>query len=1034
MNDTDFNATFAFIQSRVPMARRRQLSEASPLPSVARPPPPPSSSDRLGFAPKVPRWLQQSTLQQDLTDTLAAAAGVPSSYVTVTNTPLAGGTAFACTLTFPANATSLAVAFYGLVNMFPGRIFGTGWGWPVPVLSTSIQISGLALTWQTPPSPPIVRLPPPPPPPLSPPAPGSTVDLVLAPGFAVSQWAVDQIACDNSGCTPYDRRIAYEPVGSANTSWGAMKDMPFSLILTASRAISGVSASSLTGSGFQVTGVTELSPGRQFQFDVMPTGTGNFSVYVPAGAVLDLGASGSRRRLMAATAAPASNSLTIYYDSSPVTPTFQYEYVLLGSRMGSHGPLIFLRLQADRVRVHHQPHHLCRKAAARGAREGTGHGQRHQRQHDDAGLRHGHGESVPAADAACYRRYHGYRTRRDHDRLLCESATRVTDPSTACVCTRWEPTRWLCDLPRPLDRCTHREKGSCSWGSRGLMTGISPKCPPQKNTNQEASVTILYQPVSPALKVAGTTMSAALGATVGVSVASSAAGAAAGGAAGGAGGGSSASSSSGAKFPGNLLGIVGFAQVFVTTSEMSASGLSPEYKSVSSSLGWVMLDIHLPFIRGASHNTTNANSTSPKGRRRLLQHIDGATPPEPSGRHQVFVLGPRGSAAFLSVDRLGVPAQMDPRRRQLQGSAATTQPGLQQLQGVSFESDLKSQMYFSHGKVVDSTNQVPGSSSQFSQLHQYASQLQQSMKSKLGASADPYVRVKEVSFIVWLSMLAVTMAQVLLIPLLKCLGKAIPSSVRFPKPQLMLGLFLYPTVVGVAAGCFKYGGRGPILVGVVLLLSLPVPLLLYILYIPARQILLPHSDLRRLFYEVGPLLGHPRAYRNGPRTRGHLCLQVSQKALDARDRLHHSNLFYRFVIFPLFGNGQALNGVWKAHPGDEAVRILPCLGIHVCSRARRNACSFIQGELMLAKYGMLIQGLRGNEVVRRNATYEVDPMTQRINRCAKTDQPAVTSSSEDRHTRVMPGAAMADVAKAYDLQQPPSTHRPRSVQGLPGGR
>ena len=46
--------------------------------------------------------------------------------------------------------------------------------------------------------------------------------------------------------------------------------------------------------------------------------------------------------------------------------------------------------------------------------------------------------------------------------------------------------------------------------------------------------------------------------------------------------------------------------------------------------------------------------------------------------------------------------------------------------------------------------------------------------------------------------------------------------------------------------------------------------------------------------------------------------------------------------------------------------------------------SYCQGEQLLAKYDMIIQGLRGERVIRRNATYEVDPLTRRINRFVLT--------------------------------------------------
>ena len=324
LTDADFNSTFAFLQSRTGIARRR-LAEEEALPP---PPPPPAaaaSDATRTHARKDRRTLQQATLlQQDLTNVLAASAGILSSYVTATEVPLAGGTAFDCSLSFPQNATSLAIAFYGLINMYPNQIFNSSsWAWPVPVISSPIQLSGLALTWTAPPPPPIVRLPPPPPPPLSPPSPGPLV-LTLAPSFAVSQWAVDQIACDSSGCTPYDRRIEYQPIASNVTVWQAMKGVPFSVVLTASRAISGVTTASLVASGFRVTQVVELSPGRQYLFDLVPSGTGNFSLSVPAGAVVDLGIV-ARRRLLGSSPAPASNSLLVAHDDTPPKPSFQYQ-------------------------------------------------------------------------------------------------------------------------------------------------------------------------------------------------------------------------------------------------------------------------------------------------------------------------------------------------------------------------------------------------------------------------------------------------------------------------------------------------------------------------------------------------------------------------------------------------------------------------------------------------------------------------------------------------------------------------------------
>ena len=390
--------------------------------------------------------------------------------------------------------------------------------------------------------------------------------------------------------------------------------------------------------------------------------------------------------------------------------------------------------------------------------------------------------------------------------------------------------------------------------------------------------------------------------------------------------------------------MVGFAQVFVTTSQMSATGLSPEYTQMSSSLSWVMLDVNMPFIKSSSssqNGTTNSTSTT-AGRRRLYERVQ-ADWGLGGGRHQVFVLGPRGSAAFLSVDRLGIPAEMDPRRRSLQ-AGSSTQPGLQQLQGVSFESEIGNQLIFSKGMVVGAASSVPGAAATFAAAQAQANALKTSVTSKFNLSTDPYVRVQEVVFIVWLGILAITVVQILLVRYLKQKNMKVPVAIRFPKPQLMLALFIFPAVAGAAAGCFKDGSPQAVGVGVLLLLTLPVPLLAYILYIPIREILLPHSDLRRLYYEAGLRVGRrienwidgsnsafpdqPASislvlaalwYRKRENSARYLP-QVSQESLEARSKLQEAGFFYRFVVFPLFGNHEVLNGVWKAHPGDEAVR------------------------------------------------------------------------------------------------------------------
>ena len=108
--------------------------------------------------------------------------------------------------------------------------------------------------------------------------------------------------------------------------------------------------------------------------------------------------------------------------------------------------------------------------------------------------------------------------------------------------------------------------------------------------------------------------------------------------------------------------------------------------------------------------------------------------------------------------------------------------------------------------------------------------------------------------------------------------------------------------------------------------------------------------------------------------------QVPHEALKTRAKLREASPIYRYVIFPLLGDKESFNGEWKSHPDDKVVgrRVQP--GASKTSRSDDTGPRCSQGELMLEKHQMLIDGLRGELVVRRNATYEIDPLTRRINR------------------------------------------------------
>ena len=69
--------------------------------------------------------------------------------------------------------------------------------------------------------------------------------------------------------------------------------------------------------------------------------------------------------------------------------------------------------------------------------------------------------------------------------------------------------------------------------------------------------------------------------------------------------------------------------------------------------------------------------------------------------------------------------------------------------------------------------------------------------------------------------------------------------------------------------------------------------------------------------------------------------------------------------------------------------------------------------MLLAKYGVLIEGLRGERVIRRNATFEIDPLTRRINRFVLSISTALVEGRND-------GEIL--------------TAGPARLQGLPRGR
>lgn len=74
---------------------------------------------------------------------------------------------------------------------------------------------------------------------------------------------------------------------------------------------------------------------------------------------------------------------------------------------------------------------------------------------------------------------------------------------------------------------------------------------------------------------------------------------------------------------------------------------------------------------------------------------------------------------------------------------------------------------------------------------------------RLEIQENPWQRVEQAVMLAWGAIIVLTLLQLGLLRLLKWKGVQAPAFLKFPKPQLMLGMFLFPTITDAAAACFK---------------------------------------------------------------------------------------------------------------------------------------------------------------------------------------------------------------------------------------
>lgn len=157
----------------------------------------------------------------------------------------------------------------------------------------------------------------------------------------------------------------------------------------------------------------------------------------------------------------------------------------------------------------------------------------------------------------------------------------------------------------------------------------------------------------------------------------------------------------------------------------------------------------------------------------------------------------------------------------------------------------------------------------------------------------------------------------------------VPGLLKFGPLEFFILCFLIPPSVDASANLFKLGGQTAVFVGAILLLLVPVPVLVYAFALLWHFAISPSPILRGLFYEV---------------------IHPSRWAPESME----PSLWTRFIR--TLAGKEELSGDWKAHQDD------------------------VVGTKWLSRSATLLAATRGPPVVRVNATFDLNPLTMRIDR------------------------------------------------------
>ncbi|CAG9462592.1 unnamed protein product [Pedinophyceae sp. YPF-701] len=196
---------------------------------------------------------------------------------------------------------------------------------------------------------------------------------------------------------------------------------------------------------------------------------------------------------------------------------------------------------------------------------------------------------------------------------------------------------------------------------------------------------------------------------------------------------------------------------------------------------------------------------------------------------------------------------------------------------------------------------------------------------------SPWDMVIRRGFWLLIILVALTVLQISLQLALHAFGRRMVKILRFPRPQLHLFVFLAPVVVDTAARLIDGGNGGEVFIGIVAIVLIPGTVVLCSIWIVLATQVRRDSFERLVYYQVS---------------------EIDAKRFDFK--LQYGDSWFTTIL--------RFIGIARRHPEGEWVYAGP------------------RGEVLLGTWGPLIEEFSGPIVVRRGATFDLDPDIHKFDR------------------------------------------------------